>query len=80
MTYTLATKGGQRCVGSIYVNQNIHEVHRAGILRKCCGSPGPQGGAHSTDTGPAHEPTAGSLPATENSSEFSKNIQEREHP
>lgn len=32
----------------------------------CCGCPGPQGGAHSTDTGPAHEPAAGSLPAAEN--------------
>lgn len=31
----------------------------------CCRSPGPQGGARSTDTGPAHEPAAGSLPAAE---------------
>lgn len=32
----------------------------------CCGCPEPQGGAHSTDTGPAHEPAVGSLPAAEN--------------
>ena len=35
----------------------------AGVLHMCCRSPGPQGGARSTDTGPAHEPAAGSLPA-----------------
>lgn len=34
-------------------------------LHMCCRSPGPQGGARSTDTGPAHEPAAGSLPAAE---------------
>lgn len=31
----------------------------------CYGSPRPQGGARSTDTGPAHEPVVCSLPAAE---------------
>lgn len=59
----------------------IHGVHskhqKTAILRKCCGSPGPQGGAHSTDTGPAHEPTAGSLPATENKIQMQQHREER---
>lgn len=34
-------------------------------LHRCCGCPEPPGGAHSTDTGPAHGPAVCSLPAAQ---------------
>lgn len=52
----------------LYITQiqpNGKQQQGEGVLHMCCRSPGPQGGARSTDTGPAHEPAAGSLPAAE---------------
>lgn len=40
-----------------------HMWNTKGVLRMCCRCPRSQGGARSTDTGPAHEPAACSLPA-----------------
>lgn len=42
----------------------------------CCGCPGPQGAAQSTDTGPAREPAVCSLPAAEKQTSHTQN---REH-
>ncbi len=46
----------------------------------CYGCPGPQGGAHSTGTGPVHEPAVGSLPAAESTEFICEDIQWTAHP
>lgn len=62
-----------RRVLTAFVHRHIYEIQAfhnskqqgVGVLHMCCGFPGPQGGARSTDTGPAHEPAVCSLPAAE---------------
>lgn len=46
----------------------------------CCGCPEPQGGAHNTDTGPAHGPAVGSHPAATNTQFICKITKGIAHP